>query len=66
MLNTLTLSFLGSLVVGCGEEKENPFAEEVNMLAGSSSIEGGGLNRGAPQNLGRTVTFQTEGVQLIR
>jgi hypothetical protein len=26
MLNTLTLSFIGSLVVGCGEEKENPFA----------------------------------------
>ncbi|CAE7458361.1 unnamed protein product [Symbiodinium necroappetens] len=49
-----------------GRDGRNPFGGEVSMTSGSGSLEGEGKLMAMSQNLGRSVSFMTEGKRLLK
>ena len=49
-----------------GRDTRNPYAGDVSMTGGSGSLEGEGKLMALPQNLGRSVSFMTEGKRLLK
>ncbi|CAE7289004.1 unnamed protein product [Symbiodinium microadriaticum] len=49
-----------------GRDTRNPYTGDVSMTGGSGSLEGEGKLMALPQNLGRSVSFMTEGKRLLK